>query len=70
LYPNPTTASILLSNTEESSITLFDLQGKLLYKKTNTDKQTLIDVSNYATGLYIAHIVKGDKSTNILFQKE
>jgi hypothetical protein len=47
VYPNPTTGIIFLS--ENYSVTLIDLTGKIILQKQNTNN---LDISNQATGFY------------------
>ena len=63
VYPNP--ASDLLhvyanSNMEQLEVT--DITGKLVYSKSNNQKQTEIDVSDFANGLYFCRISTGNDS--------
>ena len=67
MYPNPANAQVTLSNS--SNITLetamiYDLNGKLVSQINLQDMQSeqVIDVSSYATGVYMVQII-GDQSS-------
>ena len=67
MYPNPANAQVTLSNS--SNITLetamiYDLNGKLVSHINLQDMQSeqVIDVSSYATGVYMVQII-GDQSS-------
>jgi hypothetical protein len=70
LYPNPTKSSIVITNTTDATVTLFAIDGTIVYSINTADSQTQIEVAKFASGVYIAQIVKGNISTNILFYKE
>ncbi|MDG1328841.1 MAG: T9SS type A sorting domain-containing protein [Flavobacteriaceae bacterium] len=67
MYPNPANVQVTLSNS--SNITLetamiYDLNGKLVSQINLQDMQSeqVIDVSSYATGVYMVQII-GDQSS-------
>lgn len=59
IYPNPTTSEIFLSISSRSnpiqSIEVLDLQGRLLYSKTDKDLSK-IDLGSYHSGTYLIRI--------------
>jgi len=76
IYPNPTQNQFtILGVTENSSITVLDVMGKVVYHVPNTNSlpsadglgvgQTQINTTNWAKGLYIVQI-KGNQSSTTL----
>ena len=69
LYPNPadTTLTIEFSNSssEELTLSLFNLQGKLIQKdiRNPIQRQIDLDVSKVSNGIYLLKIASGEKST-------
>jgi len=57
IFPNPTTNSLTISNiTSNSSISIIDLNGKVLMHKPLTSTTESIDVSHLANGVYIMKV--------------
>jgi len=66
IYPNPTQNQFTVSGiTENSSITIMDVMGKVVHYAPNTINQTQITTENWAKGLYVVQI-KGNKSSTTL----
>ena len=66
LYPNPTTGIVTVRLTPETynlkpEIHLFDIYGRRLQMMSVTDETTQINMSNYATGIYIVKLVNSGK---------
>jgi len=63
IYPNPTNAdvAIALPNAEDTIITLFDLNGRLLLQESHSSTQINIDLSHYKTGVYLLKVKMNDK---------
>ena len=62
LYPNPTTGIVTIELAPETctlkpEIHLFDIYGRRLQIISVTDKTTQIDLSHYATGVYMLKVV-------------
>ena len=56
VYPNPTKESIHIDGLEEGEIVrIFDMNGRII-KKTDSGKQTIINVSNLNKGTYLLQI--------------
>ena len=67
LYPNPANEQVTLSNSSNISLEtamIYDLNGKLISQINLQDMQSerVIDVSSYATGVYMVHIT-GEQSS-------
>ncbi|MCB0380443.1 MAG: T9SS type A sorting domain-containing protein, partial [Flavobacteriales bacterium] len=66
IYPNPTQDQFTVSGiTENSSITVLDVMGKVVHYTPKTINQTQITTENWAKGLYVVQI-KGNKSSTTL----
>lgn len=63
LYPNPAQSQFSLSSSETiTSISIVDLSGKVITNENIGSKQTQVDVSNLADGLYII-LIHSSKAT-------
>jgi Secretion system C-terminal sorting domain len=72
LFPNPATNNIHIIIPEGQildNLTIIDNLGQVLLRTSTLNNYTL-DVSNFATGTYIAKIVTNKQETNIKFIKE
>ncbi|MDR1526285.1 MAG: S8 family serine peptidase [Dysgonamonadaceae bacterium] len=58
IYPNPTDGrfTLQLNATGKRTVTLSDLSGKTLLRRTETDRSIQMDISNYPSGLYLLAI--------------
>jgi len=64
IYPNPTNGAVNIKTDVESKavigIQVFDISGKCIYQKLNTDElgsfNTTIDINGYASGIYLIKI--------------
>jgi hypothetical protein len=63
LYPNPTRSSVAISWTAkgETTLTLTDLNGKVLLNAMSQASQYAMDLSNFAPGVYIVSLQNGDQ---------
>ena len=70
LYPNPTTNFVTLEVEDEEMVQkhepvmVFDIFGKLLYRKPLTSSREQIDMSSYAPGVYVVKI--GNRAASVL----
>ena len=75
VYPNPTTGKFTVALPEtidgNSTVSLFDVTGKLLFPSSATliEKSKDFDITNYPTGLYFINIQDKNKNYNIKIQK-
>jgi len=66
IFPNPTQNQFTITGIlENSSITVTDVMGKVVYYATNVIYQTQINATNWAKGMYIAQL-KGTQSSTAL----
>lgn len=57
LYPNPASEKIYIkSNKNINTIELYDFSGKVIFKQTALNPETIIDIKDIATGIYIIKI--------------
>lgn len=75
IYPNPTQGQILVDiqgNLKDLSTTLslFDLNGRLLICKPQVSSTICLDLSIYHSGVYILKITSGDKTSEWKIIKE
>jgi hypothetical protein len=63
LYPNPTRSSVAISWTAkgETTLTLTDLNGKVLLNAVSQASQYAMDLSNFSPGVYILSLQNGDQ---------
>ena len=60
VYPNPASAHITLSSAQEgAAISVFNLQGKLVYSGLVESTNHRIETSSWGKGLYMIHIYNG-----------
>ena len=54
IFPNPTSGLVKIDilNAEEICISLFDINGKLLFEKSDINTSETVDISNYSNGIY------------------
>ncbi len=62
LYPNPTTGIVQINTLETVKITVVDMLGKVVYENASVDAQTLINLSSFQKGIYVAKII-GENTT-------
>ncbi len=64
IYPNPAKESVSIEGIGE--INIFNPLGQLVYSKTNNNKITTVDVSNFEKGIYFVKV--GDISKKLVVQ--
>ena len=60
IAPNPSHGYFTISGIENKSISIFDLQGKIIIPETKSDNNS-ISIENFASGMYFLRISEGDK---------
>ena len=74
VYPNPTQGEITVElegfEEQQSSITLYDFQGKLLRIKENLSEINDIDISEFPNAIYLLRISVGNKITEYKVVKQ
>ena len=65
VYPNPTTAYVVLQATYDPQSTiryrLFDMSGQLLQAQTVTGDKSQIELAQYTNGTYLLEVQSGDR---------
>ena len=58
IYPNPTNGiiNVELSNNNTHQLTISDIMGKILVKRTTDEQNKTINLSNFESGIYIISI--------------
>lgn len=72
IYPNPATDNISISFENEINnfeISIFSIEGKLIYKTIANSKNVNIDISEFTNGLYLIQIKSEEKTYNSRFIK-
>lgn len=74
LFPNPTVDKVTLDIPEISSslpvqMAVYDAAGKILLQKEVTNNYTAIDMSHYATGVYMLRLTTGQQQISKKIQK-
>lgn len=64
VYPNPSTGIFTIATQEDLTVEVFDLVGKAIVKQTITIGSKSIDISNYASGIYLLKATNASGKTN------
>ena len=63
VFPNPATNNITVKGIAESIIIVSDLSGGIIYKQVMTGENSVIDVSSWASGVYLISVETGNNRT-------
>jgi len=72
IYPNPVNDKItidMVDVTENTTVTIINFAGQTIYSNNITDSKTIIDLSSYSPGIYMAKIVSNGTSKTIKLVK-
>jgi hypothetical protein len=61
VFPNPATNYITIRGAESSSLTIFDLSGRVVFRQERISENEIIAVSNWNTGVYLVVIQTGEE---------
>ena len=64
VYPNPSTGIFNIATQENVTVEVYDLVGKAIVKKAMTVGSNSIDISNYASGMYLLKATNASGKTN------
>ena len=64
VYPNPSTGIFNIATQEDVTVEVYDLVGKAIVKKAMTVGSNSIDISNYASGMYLLKATNASGKTN------
>ena len=72
-YPNPTSGKITLNlinaKTKKFVLSLSDLSGRVLRTKVLYSEETVLDISNLNTGIYLLSVTSGKKTKVVKIEK-
>jgi hypothetical protein len=58
VFPNPTSDFVRINNASSSKITISDITGNILYSCNSNDSKIVINMRDYAKGIYVLNIEK------------
>ncbi|NVN95702.1 MAG: T9SS type A sorting domain-containing protein [Bacteroidetes bacterium] len=75
IYPNPATSKLTinlqqLTSLQNTTVSIYDVQGKLLLQQNITQPQTELNIAPLAKGIYILKVNNDTKSMQSKFVKE
>ena len=73
LYPNPTTSVMYVQSDLKGSgalLEVYDVQGRLVFSKTNPNKIESLSINHWEKGLYIVRVSYDDYSTTATVLKK
>ena len=70
LYPNPASNNIRFTNIQEATIMITDVTGKVVLQTEGVDENSLINVSNLNSGIYLVNIKNESMNETIKFVKK
>ena len=56
IYPNPSTGIYTIDLNEDAQVEVYDMLGKVVYKREAQEGKSTIDISNYQAGIYLLHV--------------
>ena len=75
IYPNPATNNLCinlqqLKNLQNTTVSVFDMQGKLLLQQIITQQQTELNINHFAKGIYVVKVQNEKEIIQSKFIKE
>ena len=75
IYPNPATSNLTinlqqLTHLQNTTVSIYDVQGKLLLQQSITQPQTEINIASFAKGIYVVKVNNDNNSMQSKFVKE
>jgi chitodextrinase len=65
MYPNPTNGNTVYFNiTENVSIKVYSILGKLIDSKNSTQNKNTLDISSLSKGVYLVRVTNGEKTVS------
>jgi hypothetical protein len=62
VFPNPASSEITVNTTTASSLSITNLMGQVIFTAPCNSNQTVVDVSNFAVGMYVVSVIQTDGS--------
>ncbi|MEJ0031443.1 MAG: T9SS type A sorting domain-containing protein [Bacteroidota bacterium] len=69
IFPNPAENKITITAQPQSNIRIMDVSGREQFNQLTTNKETLVDVTSFATGLYFVVIKDQQQAHHLRFIK-
>jgi hypothetical protein len=64
IYPNPAKDRIYISsNTAIDKILVYNIFGQMMYKSSKKDNSIIVDISNFAKGIYLVKVFSKNEIT-------
>lgn len=63
IYPNPSTGIFNINLNDKSSVEVFDVTGKLVYKQSNVQGSATIDLTGKGKGVFVVKVTDGKNVT-------
>ncbi len=70
LYPNPASNNIRFANLEDATIMITDITGKVVLQSEGVDENSIINVSDLNSGIYLVNIKNESMNETIKFVKK
>ncbi|MFZ4402296.1 MAG: T9SS type A sorting domain-containing protein [Bacteroidales bacterium] len=75
IYPNPATSNVTinlqqLTHLQNTTVSIYDIQGKLLLQQNITQPQTELNIASLAKGIYVVKVNNNKQSLVSKFVKE
>ena len=70
MYPNPTQDELFIKTNEASSVSIFNIEGRLIQKLEVKVGTTYISLINYANGTYLINLTnsKGKQTKKVIMK--
>ncbi len=65
VYPNPVKDLLVIDSKEEVTYQLFDVEGKMILSNDKLQKNSVINMADFASGYYLLNIYSSDKTERI-----
>jgi len=62
VFPNPTSNNIIIETKENTTLHVFDINGKLLYETKLTERTSEINLEEFSKGVYFFKAISDDKT--------
>ena len=70
IYPNPAKEYVFIHAQEDSKVSVYDMQGRLVYSDKVLSGETVLNLNNYKSGMYVVKISGNSFSNEMLLKKE
>ena len=61
IYPNPNSGIFTIETNINTQICIYDVLGNLILKQTTNNTKTILDITNYKSGIYFVKVLEGNK---------